>query len=45
MSEKFNMKVAYSVLEQVFDEAAAYYETWKSYQALGILSTPRFSIF
>ena len=28
------MKVAYSVLEQVFDEAAAYYETWKSYQAL-----------
>ena len=34
MSEKFNMKVAYSVLEQVFDEAAEYYETWKSYQAL-----------
>lgn len=34
MSDKFNMKVIYSVLEQVFDEAAEYYETWKSYQAL-----------
>lgn len=34
MGENFSIKQAYDVLEQVFSEAHAYYETWKSYQAL-----------
>ena len=34
MGETFSIKQAYEVLEQVFCEAQAYYETWKSYQAL-----------
>jgi hypothetical protein len=31
MGENFSVKQAYVVLESVFSEAHAYYETWKSY--------------
>lgn len=34
MGEKCNIKVVYSKLEEIFCDAEAYYETWKSYQAL-----------
>lgn len=34
MDEKCSIKIAYSKLEEIFSEAEAYYETWKSYQAL-----------
>ena len=34
MGETFSIKQAYVVLESVFSDAFAYYETWKSYQAL-----------
>lgn len=34
MGEQFSIKQAYCVLETVFGDAIAYYETWKSYQAL-----------
>jgi hypothetical protein len=34
MGEKFNIRQAYDTLEQVFGDAIAYFDTWKSYQAL-----------
>ena len=34
MGEKCNIKSVYSKLEEIFCNAEAYYETWKSYQAL-----------
>lgn len=34
MGENFSIKQAYDMLESIFSEAHAYYETWKSYQAL-----------
>lgn len=34
MGETFSIKQAYVVLESVFAQANAYFDTWKSYQAL-----------
>ena len=34
MSENFNIKQAYGMLEEIFKNAEAYVDTWKSYQAL-----------
>lgn len=34
MDEKCSIKTVYSKLEEIFCEAEAYYETWRSYQAL-----------
>jgi dynein heavy chain 1 len=34
MDEKCSIKTCYSKLEQIFNEADSYYETWRSYQSL-----------